>query len=52
MIAATTNGELLSPEGAQEGKDICYLAATRLQPLLKVSPEETQGVNTQDTDPA
>ena len=52
VIAATTSGELLSPEGSQEGKDICYLAATRLQPLLKVSPEVTQGVNTQDTAPA
>ena len=29
-------------------KNTCYLAAIRLQPLLKVSLEETQAVKTQD----
>ena len=48
-IAATMNGELVSLEGSQEGKDICYLAAIRLQPLPTVSPEETQDVKTQDS---
>ena len=43
--------ELLSPEKSQEGKNTCHLAAIRLQPLPKVSPEETQDVKTQDTGP-
>ena len=34
--------ELVSPEGTQEGKNTCYLAAIRLQPLPEVSPEEGQ----------
>ena len=29
-VAATVNGELVSPEGTQEGKNTCYLAAIRL----------------------
>ena len=48
-IAATTYGELVSPEGTQEGKNPCHLAANRLQPLPRVSPEETLDVKTQDT---
>ena len=32
--------ELVSPEGTQEGKNTCHLAAVRLQPLPMVSPEE------------
>ena len=48
-IVATMNGELVSLEGSQEGKDTCYLAAIRLQPLPTVSPEETQDVKTQDS---
>ena len=48
-IAATMNGELVNLEGSQEGKDACYLAAIRLQPLPTVSPEETQDVKTQDS---
>ena len=40
VIAATTEGELVSPEGTQKGKNTCHLAAIRLQPLLKVSTEE------------
>ena len=31
----------VSPEGTQEGKNTCHLAAIRLQPLPMVSPEET-----------
>ena len=36
------DGEPVSPEGTQEGKNSCHLAAIRLQPLPTVSPEETQ----------
>ena len=36
------DGELVSPEGTQEGKNSCHLAAIRLQPIPTVSPEETQ----------
>ena len=50
-IAATTDGELVSPEGTQEGKNTCHLAAIRLQPLPMVSTEETRDVKTQDTGP-
>ena len=42
-IAATMRGELASPEGTQEGKNTCHLAATRLQPLPTVIPEENSG---------
>ena len=48
-VAATVDGELVSPEGTQEGKNTCHQAAIRLQPLLTVSPEETQDVKTQDS---
>ena len=48
-IAATTDGELVSPVETQEGKNICHLAAIRLQPYSTVSPEETQDMKTQDT---
>ena len=42
----------MSPEETQEAKNTCHLAAAvRLQPLLRVSPEETQDVKTQDTGP-
>ena len=50
-VAATVNGELMSPEGTQEGKNTCHLATIRLQPLPTVSPEETQDMKTQDTGP-
>ena len=40
------NGELMSPEGTQEGKNACHLAAISLQPLPTVSPEETQDMKT------
>ena len=43
-ISATTEGELVSPEGTQEGKNIYYLAAIRLLPLPMVSPKEAQDV--------
>ena len=51
VIEASTDGELVSPEGNQEGKNACHLAAIRLQPLPMVSLEETQDVKTQDTGP-
>ena len=51
VIAATTDGELVSPEGAQEGKNTCHLAAIRLRSFPTVSPEETQDVKIQDTGP-
>ena len=45
-------GELVIPEGSQEGKNnACHLAAIRLQALAMVSPEETQDMKTQDTGP-
>ena len=39
-IAATKEGKLVNPEGTQEEKNTCYLAATRLQALPKVNPEK------------
>ena len=45
--AATGDGELVSPEGTQEGKNSCHLAAVRQQPLPMVSPEGAQDVKTQ-----
>ena len=41
-----TNGKLVSPEGAQEGKNTCPLAVIRPQPLITASPEEAQVVRT------
>ena len=46
VIVATVDGELVSPEGSQEGENTCHPAATRLQPLPMVSPEGTQDVKT------
>ena len=43
---ATTDGELVSPEGTQEGKNTCHPADIRQQPLPMVSPEEAQDVKT------
>ena len=37
-VAATSQ---VSPEGTQEEKNVCHLAAIRLQTLLMVNPEET-----------
>ena len=48
---AATAGELVSPEGIQEGRNTCHPAAVRLQPLPTVSPEETQDGKTQDAGP-
>ena len=56
-IAATTYGELVSPEGTQEGKE--YLSTTNdptidyshQTTLPMVSPEGTQDVKTQGTGP-
>ena len=45
-IVATVDGELVSPEGSQEGENTCHPVATRLQPLPLVSPEGTQDVKT------
>ena len=45
-IAATTYGELVSPEGTQEGKNTCHLADIRQQLLPMLSPEEAQDVKT------
>ena len=45
------DGELVSPEGTQEGKNTCQIAAIRLQPLPTVSPQEAQDVKTQDAGP-
>ena len=39
-VVATMDGEQMSPEGTQEGKNTCQLAAIRPQPLRMVSPEE------------
>ena len=60
-IIANKLGELVSPEGIQEGKNTCHLAAIRLQPLATVSSEGIQNTkqdtkksnnnNKQDTDP-
>ena len=50
-VVASTDWELVSPEGTQEGKNTCHPATIRLQPLPRVSPEETQDVETQDTGP-
>ena len=46
-IATTANSELVSPEGTQEGKNTCHLAAIRLQPPAMGGPEETQDFKTQ-----
>ena len=48
QIAATTHGELVSPEGTQERKTIYHLAEIRLQPFSMVSPEAAQDTKTQD----
>ena len=50
-IVIAKNGELVSPEGTQEGKTTHHLVAIRLQPLPTVSPEEAQDVKTQDPGP-
>ena len=39
-------GELVSPEGTQEGKNTCHPADIRQEPLPMVSPEEAQDVKT------
>ena len=50
-IAATADGELVSPEGTQGGKKTCHPAAIKLQLLPLRSSEETQDVKTQHTGP-
>ena len=50
-IVTIMDGKLVSPEGTQEGKNTCHLAAIRLQPLPMVSPEETRDGKTQFTGP-
>ena len=51
VTAATMDGELVSPEVTQEGKNACRPAAIRLQPLPRVSLEKMQAVKTQDAGP-
>ena len=51
VIAATEDGELMSLEETREKKNICHLAAIRLQPLPMLSPKETQDVRTLDIGP-
>ena len=50
-IITVMDGKLVSPEGTQEGKNTCHLAAIRLRPLPMVSLEETQDGKTQFTGP-
>ena len=60
VIAAASKGELVSPEGTQEGNNTCKkkkkkksntcrLAATTRQPVPKASPGESQGVRAEGT---
>ncbi|XP_043294279.1 atrial natriuretic peptide-converting enzyme isoform X3 [Cervus canadensis] len=44
VIAVATHGELVSPEGTQEGANTCHLATLRRWPLHTVSPEVPQNV--------
>ncbi|XP_043726919.1 atrial natriuretic peptide-converting enzyme isoform X3 [Cervus elaphus] len=44
VIAVATHGELVSPEGTQEGANTCHLATLRRWPLRTVSPEVPQNV--------
>ena len=44
MTAATADGEPVSPREVRREKNICHLAAIRLQPLPTVSPKEAQDV--------
>ena len=46
-----SKGELVNPEGTQEGEKTYHLAAIRLQSLPQGSPEGTQDVKTQDSGP-
>ena len=39
-------GELVSPEGIQDGNSACLLVAIKLQPVPMVSPDEAQDVKT------
>ena len=39
-------GELVSPEGIQDGNSARHLVAIKLQPFPMVSPEEAQDVKT------
>ena len=43
---AITDGELVSPEGTQEGKNSCHLTAIRRQSLPSMSPEEARDMET------
>ena len=45
-FAVTMEGELVSPEGIQDGNSACHLVAIKLQPFPMVSPEEAQDVKT------
>ena len=50
-IPATTDGELVSPQKTQDGRNTCLLAAIRLQPFPMVIPKGDQDVKKQDTGP-
>ena len=50
-VPGIAKGELVSPEGTQEGEKTYHLAAIRLQSLPQGSPEGTQDVKTQDAGP-
>ena len=49
-FAVTADGELMTLEGTQERKNNFSLAAIKLQPLTRMSPEEIQEVKTRDPD--
>ena len=42
-IAATTDGELVSPEGTQEGKNACHLAPIKLAFTPHSEPQGNSG---------
>ena len=50
-LATTMDGELVSAEETQAGRNTCCPPAIRLWPVPTESPEETQGSKTQDTGP-
>ena len=41
----------VGPKEFEKEMNTCYLAAIRLQPFHRVSPEEDQDMKTQDTGP-
>ena len=50
VIAATSNSELLSPEGTEEGnKEYLPSSSYQTAAIPDMIPEETQAMKTQDT---